>query len=104
MISLLKIIKDDLRNQTKGGLIRLLLTLLFNRSFCLIFNYRLGNYLHYRRNFLVNIWILYLKKRQLKYFNCDISYHATIGKNIQFPHPLGIVVGTDSRIKGSVKR
>lgn len=103
MISLLRIIKDDLRNQTKGGFIRIVLVLLYNRSFHLILNYRLGNYLHHRRNFLISLWILHLKKRQLKYFNCDISYNAIIGKNIKFPHPLGIVIGTDSIIKDNVK-
>lgn len=102
MIELFRIIKLDLKSYNKGGL-RIILTLLFNRSLRLILNYRLGNFLQKRRNYIFNIWILYLKKRQLKYYNCDISYEAKIGSNISFPHPLGIVIGTGSIIGNNVK-
>lgn len=102
MIELLRIVKKDLRVYDKK-VVRIILALLFNRSLRLILNYRLGNYLHKRRNYIFNIWILYLKKRQLKYFNCDISYEATIGLNVKFPHPLGIVIGTGSIIGDNVK-
>ena len=43
-----------------------------------------------------------LKKRQIKKYSCDISYKAQIGKNISFPHPIGIVIGEGSVIEDNV--
>lgn len=71
-------------------------------SFRLILNYRIGHYMSKRRNILFNILIMYLKKRQLVKYSCDISYEAKIGKNIRFPHPLGIVIGVGSVIEDNV--
>jgi len=34
--------------------------------------------------------------------NCDISYNATIGKNLRLPHPIGIVIGDGVIIKDNV--
>lgn len=103
MRSLIRIIQSDLRIFSKGSLIRSLLTIFFNSSFGLLLNYRIGNYLHHRRNYLTNIWILYLKKKQLEIYNCDISYAANLGQNVTFPHPIGIVIGTGCIIKNNVK-
>lgn len=71
-------------------------------SFRLILNYRIGHYLSQRRNIVFNIFIMYLKKKQLLKYSCDISYQAKIGKNIRFPHPLGIVIGVGSVIEDNV--
>jgi serine O-acetyltransferase len=65
-------------------------------------NYRVGYYLAKRRNVIVNIILLHLKRRQLVSYGCDISYQASIGKNISFPHPIGIVVGVGSVIEDNV--
>ncbi|AZB44664.1 hypothetical protein CEF21_21540 [Bacillus sp. FJAT-42376] len=37
-----------------------------------------------------------------KKFNCDISPYASIGKNITFPHPIGIVIGEGVHIGNNV--
>ncbi|AXG73158.1 hypothetical protein DVK85_02520 [Flavobacterium arcticum] len=65
-------------------------------------NYRLGYYLAKRRNVIVNIILLHLKRRQLVRYGCDISYQAVIGKNVSFPHPIGIVIGVGSVIEDNV--
>lgn len=103
MKSLFEIISEDLKNYTNESLIRKLLIICFDVSFQLTLNYRLGSYLHKNRNFLVNIIILFLKKRQIKKYSCDISYQAIIGSNVKFPHPIGIIIGTDVIIKDNVK-
>lgn len=103
MKGLLKTIHGDLRAISKGSMLRVLLVFFYNTSFKLLLNYRIGSYLHYRRNYLINLWILGLKRRQLKVFSCDISYEAQIGKNISFPHPIGIVIGTGCIINDNVK-
>lgn len=102
-MGLLKQINNDLHHCGSRGIHRKILTFLFNVSFRLTLNYRLGYYLAKRRNFIVNIILLYLKKRQLVKYGCDISYQAIIGKNISFPHPIGIVVGVGTVIGDNVK-
>lgn len=101
-MKLLKQINNDLNHCGARGVHRKALTFLFNVSFRLTMNYRIGNFLAKRRNVVVNIILLYLKKRQLVRYGCDISYQAVIGKNISFPHPLGIVVGVGSVIEDNV--
>lgn len=103
MKELLVKIFGDLKNYSKGSVLRSILVISFNMSFQLTLNYRLGRYLHERRNMLTNIIIMYLKRKQIKKYGCDISYQAQIGENIKFPHPIGIVIGTGSIIKDNVK-
>ncbi|QYJ67295.1 serine O-acetyltransferase [Flavobacterium litorale] len=102
-MGLLKQINSDLHHCGSRSIHRKALTFLFNVSFRLTLNYRLGYYLAKRRNFIVNIILLYLKKRQLVKYGCDISYQAIIGKNISFPHPIGIVIGVGTVIGDNVK-
>jgi serine O-acetyltransferase len=87
------ILQSDLRGHGISGVRRVILGFFFNMSLRLVLNYRLGAFLAARRNNIASIIILYLKKRQIKNYGCDISYHATIGLNIRFPHPLNIVIG-----------
>lgn len=86
-------VMEDLRNHGGHGFRRIIITSLFNMSFRLILNYRIGNFLAKRRNFINNLIILFLKRKQIVKRNCDISYHAEIGRRVKFPHPLSIVVG-----------
>jgi serine O-acetyltransferase len=90
---LLKLIKEDCRHHGGTGFAMVILTYLYNASFRLVLNYRIGSYLVKRRNPLVNIVVLHLKRKQLLRRNSDISYNCSIGRNIRFPHPLGIVIG-----------
>lgn len=43
-----------------------------------------------------------LKKRQIRKYASDISYQAVIGKNVSFPHPIGIVIGVGVVIQDNV--
>lgn len=95
-------IKEDIEIHSDGGLHRKLLNLFFNQSLRLVLNYRIGNFLSKHRNVLTNLIILYLKKRMINRYSCDISYQATIGRRIRFPHPIGIVIGVGSQVKDDV--
>lgn len=98
-MSLLKTIKSDLkRHGGKGNPIKVLLVWFLNPSFRLLLNYRIGNYFAKRRNPVTNFIILILRKRQVHKWSCDISYTATLGERINFPHPLGIVIGNGSKV------
>lgn len=102
-MGLLKQINKDLEHFGAKGTVNNILTILFSVPFRLMINYRIGHYLSKRRNVFFNLLILYLKKRQLSRFSCDISYDAIIGKNISFPHPTGIVIGLGVIIEDNVK-
>jgi serine O-acetyltransferase len=101
-VKLLKQINNDLNHCGARGVHRKALIFLFNASFRLTMNYRIGYFLAKNRNVVVNIILLHLKNRQLVRYGCDISYQAVIGKNISFPHPIGIVVGVGSVIEDNV--
>lgn len=83
-------------------MIRKVLCILFNNSFRLVLNYRIGNFLHNNRGIISNILIMYLRKKQLVKYASDISYQSKIGSGIKFPHPTGIVIGTGSVIGNNV--
>ena len=103
MKALFTAIVSDLRIYSKGNIFRIILCFLFNMSFRILLNYRIGHYLNQRRNILNNILIMWLKKRQCKHYASDISYEAILGKNIRFPHPIGIVIGVGTVIEDNVK-
>lgn len=102
MKSLLNIVINDLNNYGNKSFIHKILCFFFNMSFRLTLNYRIGHYLSHRRNIINNIIILWLKKRQIKRYACDISYQSKIGIGIRFPHPLGIVIGIGAVVKDNV--
>lgn len=35
----------------------------------------------------------FLKRAQYRKWSCDVSFHASLGRRITFPHPTGIVIG-----------
>lgn len=92
----------DLKRHGGSGIIRSIIVLLFNTSFQLLLNYRLGRFLHERRNPFSSLIILFLKRRQLVRYSCDISYQAIMGQRVHFPHPIGIVVGVGVEIQDDV--
>lgn len=100
---LLRIIKTDLQHHNGIGLARIYLAFVYNQSFRLLLNYRLGSFLVQFRNIFTNLLILNLKRRQMEIWSCDISYNSQIGRNVAFPHPLGIVIGEGVVIKDDVK-
>jgi serine O-acetyltransferase len=101
-MQLLKIINEDLDKTGKKSFPRKVLTFLFNPSFGLLFNYRIGHYFVNNRNFIYTLLILYLRKRQIAKYGCDIAYQAKIGRRVSFPHPIGIVIGVHAVIENDV--
>lgn len=57
--------------------------------------YKLSNYF-YKKGFITLAKICSYKI--YKKYNCCISFKATIGKNVDFPHPVGIVIGENVKI------
>jgi serine O-acetyltransferase len=94
----LKLVKNDLKGHGGVGFLKGFLIFFFNQPFRLLLNYRFGNYLHHNRNPFYNILILILKKVQIQRRNCDISYSASIGGGVKFPHPLSIVIGDFAKV------
>jgi serine O-acetyltransferase len=67
-----------------------------------LLNYRIGKYLFKSQNFIFRHIGLYYKTRLIIKRHCDISYNASIGKNLRMPHPVGIVIGEGVVIKDDV--
>lgn len=82
---------------------RMLSSYLFNPSFRLLLNYRLGSYLSKSKFKLGRLIALFLKNRMYIKRNCQISYNALIGKGVVFAHPIGIVIGDGVVIKDNVR-
>ena len=74
----------------------------FSLSFRLLLNYRLGKYFHFSRWKILKLLGIRYKIIQLQRRNCEISYKSTIGKNVKFAHPLGVVVGSGVVIEDGV--
>ena len=90
MRQLFNLLKDDLFFYSEGKVHRFLIYFLFDRRFHLISIYRIGAKFE-QIVFLkpLNILLRYLMGLL---FSCDISFRATIGKSLDFPHPIGIVI------------
>lgn len=102
LIDFYTLIKSDINLIGGNTFVKKLLSMCFNMQLRLILNYRLGNYLHLNRNFVYSIIIMYLKRRQISSYGCDISYFSKIGKHIRLPHPLGITIGSGCEIGDNV--
>ncbi|MHA7101787.1 serine O-acetyltransferase [Roseivirga pacifica] len=102
MKELLKIIFDDLAFYSGSTFGKKVMTFFFKPAFRLMRNYRLGNYFFYHRSFISGPILIYLKHRQLKYNSCQISYETKIGRKLNLPHPVGIVIGKGVQIDDNV--
>lgn len=103
MITLRQTLKD-IKNDLPGKSLKSFLShYFFNAGFRVLLNYRIGKYCYYSRFMLIRQVANYYKMRLITKRNCDISYKAFIGKNIRFPHPIGIVIGEGVIIKDDVK-
>jgi serine O-acetyltransferase len=71
---------------------------LFNPSFQLLLCYRLGHFFQTRRSKL-SLLTLPLWHWQTVHIGSQISFSATLGHQIRFPHPLGIVIGEGAEVK-----
>lgn len=99
---LILLIIEDVRFYGGNSLKEIILIFFFNVPFKLLLNFRIGSYLVKRRNLFNNLIILWLKRRQIRRYHCDISYDAAIGKRLSIPHPIGIVVGAGVVIRDNV--
>jgi serine O-acetyltransferase len=75
----------------------------FSPGFRVLFNHRLGKYFFYSGFVLFRVLALHYKKVLIVKRGCDISYSATIGRKVKFPHPIGIVIGDGVVIGDNVK-
>ncbi|WP_313264669.1 hypothetical protein [Sphingobacterium sp.] len=72
-----------------------------NRSFKLLFIFRVGQYFHSKEGVFNSLISRYLKNRIIRR-GCDISYGASIGERLKLPHPLSIVIGDGALIENDV--
>lgn len=93
-------IKDDVPNFTFRKFVR---CYFFSASFRVLLNYRIGKYLFFKQNRFAYWMAKYYRYRLITTRGCDISYKAVIGKNLQLPHPIGIIIGDGVIIKNNVK-
>lgn len=75
---------------------------LFSPRFRILLNHRIGKYFYQKKNYLLRQIANYYKVRMVVKRNCDISYNSKIGRNLQLPHPFGIVIGDGVEIKDNV--
>lgn len=75
--------------------------LFLNPSFAAIYYYRLSSKL-YRRGGARRLLGRILWRHAFKNCGCDIRPYCTIGDNIRFPHPIGVVIGADCVIGSNV--
>lgn len=79
-----------------------------NRSFIILLKYRITNYFYLKGNYLcggviILLHMLFSIIDLLLSLNAQISYKATIGKNIKLPHSAnGVVISSKARIGNNV--
>ena len=68
-------------------------------------NYKILCYHNFSKKFSeyhLNFLSRYFKNKIYRKYNCIISEKAELGKNVIFPHPLGIVIGAKAKIEDGV--
>jgi len=99
---LIKVIKDDFRSYKANTILKSLFVYYTQPSFRLVLNYRIGRYLTVNSNSFCRKLAFWYRYKQVTKRNCQISYKAVIGRNIRFPHPIGIVIGDGVEIHDDV--
>ncbi len=97
---LLRLIRSDLNFYGGKGFLKAFYTFLFSSKLRVMINYRIGRYFYLKNNRLLVDW---LKYRQITKRSCQISYSAIIGEQVEFKHPLGVVIGANVIIESNVK-
>lgn len=75
----------------------------FDASSRIFLNHKIGSYYANKSGFISTLIVNHLTYKMLTKRNCQISYHSVLGKNLQFPHPIGIVIGDGVIIGNNVK-
>ncbi|WP_398454937.1 serine O-acetyltransferase [Sphingobacterium thalpophilum] len=99
--NLIRDIRDDLPTKNRG-VYSFLQSYLYNASFRVLLNHRIGKYFFFSGNFVLRQLALRYKYKLITKRGCDISYKAVLGKGIKLPHPIGIVIGEGVIIKDYV--
>lgn len=94
---------DDLGGKERLFFKKLVSNYLFSARFRVLLNFRLGKYFFYNFGFLGTQISRYYRYRLNTIRCCDISFRATICKDLRLPHPIGIVIGEGVVINNNVK-
>jgi serine O-acetyltransferase len=94
-------IKNDIP-ESRITLKILFINYLYNPSFRVLLNHRLGKHFYKSNNFFLRQLGIYYKVKMITKRNCDFSYNSIIGKNLKMPHPIGVVIGDGVVIKNNV--
>lgn len=81
---------------------RFLFNYFYKARFRVLLNYRIGKFCSHSRFFFLRQIGLKYKYKLLTKRGCDISYRAILGKNLNLPHPIGIVIGDGVEVKDNV--
>jgi serine O-acetyltransferase len=87
----------------KNNIVQLFIYLLIDEPFKLLVSYRIICALRRSKSIIARVFALWLQKRQLRKWSCEISHTAIIGKGVRFCHPIGIVIGAGTKIEEDVK-
>jgi len=102
MKELIKTIKQDLPTHMKTPL-GFLLGCKFNQPFKFLLIIRLGIYCHKSSSIVLRFFARKLRNRLFYKYSCDVSFNIELGKNVRFGHPIGIVIGNQTKIGDNVK-
>jgi serine O-acetyltransferase len=95
-------IKHDINDTAEVGFKRFIASYIYNLSFRVLLNYRIGKYLSSSQSKVLRFIASRYKIRQFTRYNCSISYNSIIGEGVRFAHPLGVVIGSGVVIKNHV--
>lgn len=103
LITLKKTLSDIVEKDLQKKSMRCFLTnYLYNPSFRILLNYRIGRYLYHSKFVLFRHLSRHYRMKLVTKRNCDISYKAIIGANLKLIHPISIIIGEGVVIKDSV--
>jgi len=94
---------SELQPEKRSSVNKIIQQLLFNQTFKLLLNHRIGNKLAKSRNKFLVLLSRFFKNRQWYKWGCDIKYQVVIGKGVKFWHPTGVVIGHGTVIGNDVQ-
>ena len=98
MITLRQTIHDIKEDLPKKSFRTFLRCYFYSAGFRVLLNHRIGKFLFYNRFMFSRQIALYYKYKLVSKRGCDISYTAQIGKNVCFPHAIGVIIGNNVKI------
>lgn len=91
-------IKTDVGRKSGPSVLCALYYFLFHPSVKVLFYYRLSHWLHIKGFSKLSYAVRYLQGQ----YGCYISQTSVIGRNLNLPHPVGIVIGDHVVIEDNV--